>query len=269
MGCQKGGAVSGGRRSRRIGSGSGRVLSSRLTASPDCAVCFLYAGSSALLLLLANLTNYWFLSFVALVPFLYKSNQSNESTGLRLGLVFGLSFLAIASIDALVVSPLIALLRILFGTVLFAGFGWSLGWVRCRFGLNPVLVAVLWVALEAGLVQVGFTDGLFSEAKLTTPVLNSIGTLFGFLIVALIIVIINSLVIAAVEAAVAIVRAREHISSEGKSNWDLILPPGLVTQRFLPFAMERGPPVAIRHFSAGLRHLCVRPSKSCGCQTFE
>ncbi|MBI5867161.1 MAG: hypothetical protein HZB43_02530 [candidate division Zixibacteria bacterium] len=211
---------------------------------PDCASCFLYAGASALLLLLAHASNCWYLSFVALIPFLYKSNRSNEAIGLKLGFFMGLSFLTVSGIDTLVTTPWIALLRISIGTALFSLFGWTLARVRHHWGFQPVLAALLWVALEAGLMQTGFDNGLFAETELSlsVPMWHSIATLFGCLIVALIIVLINSLLLAALETAVAIVRARGHLTTEGKSNWDLILSPGLVTQSLRLVSEERGPP---------------------------
>ncbi len=244
MGCHKGGAAIGRRRSRVFGNGRVRVPSSPPTPVPECASCFLYAGASALFLLLAHVSNCWYLSFVALIPFLYKSNRSSEAAGMRLGFFLGISFLTVAGIDTLVVTPWMALLRISLGTALFSLFGWTLARVRRRWGFQPILVALLWVALEAGLMHAGIGDGLFSETELSlsVPMWHSIATLFGCLIVALIIVLINSLLLAALETAVAIVRARGHIATEGKSNWDLILSPGLVTQSLRLAAEGRGPP---------------------------
>src|SRR3990172_6008681 len=240
--CQKGGAAVGGQNHRKRG-GSVSYWHAPAICTAAGAVSFLYAGSSALLLLVANLFPvYWYLSFVALAPFLYKSSRSDQTEGLRLGFFLGLSFLTVSVVDTIPVAPFAALLKILLGTALFALFGWTVGFARRRFGFNPFIVALVWVAFEWGLVRLGFSNGLFSEAGFTPSLLHSIATLFGFLIVALIVVLVNSLLVAAWEVAVSFARARGQVSTEGKNNWDLILSPGLVAQRLLLVAEGRGPP---------------------------
>lgn len=244
--CPKGGAARrwrGGQHLRKCGGSLSYWQAPAVGTASANAVSFLYAGSSALLLLVANLfPAYWYLSFVALAPFLYKSSRSDQAEGLRLGFFLGLTFLTVSVIDAIPVAPLAALLKILLGTGLFTLFGWTVGFARRRFGFNPFIVALLWVAFEWGLVRLGFSNGLFSEAKFTPSFLHSIATVFGFLIVALIVVLVNSLLVAALEVAVSFARARGQVSTEGKNNWDLILSPGLVVQRLLLVAEGRGPP---------------------------
>ena len=241
--CPKGGATVGGRYFRERGCDPSNWRTPAAGPTTAWAVSFLYAGSSALLLLVANLfPAYWYLSFVALAPFLYKSSRSDQVEGLRLGFFLGITFLTVSGIDAIAVSPVAAALKIVLGTGLFSLFGWTVGWARQRFGFNPFVVALLWVAFESGLVRLGFDNGLFAEASLSASFFHSIATLFGFLIVALIIVLVNSLLIVALEVAVSFARARGHVTTEGKSNWDLIPSPGLVAQRLWLVAEGRGPP---------------------------
>jgi hypothetical protein len=78
---------------------------------------FLYAGSSAFFLLVANLfPNYWYLSFFALIPFIWRIIRLDALGALQLGLLFGFSFFSIYKLpDALTIA---------LGTVLFALFGW-------------------------------------------------------------------------------------------------------------------------------------------------
>jgi apolipoprotein N-acyltransferase len=241
----KGGAAVGGRYFRECGCDPSNWRTPAVGPTTAWAVSFLYAGSSALLLLIANLfPSYWYLSFVALAPFLYKSSRSDQVEGLRLGFFFGVTFLTVSGIDAITVSPIAAALKILLGTGLFSLFGWTVGWARRNFGFNPFVVGLLWVAFESGLVRLGFDNGLFAEASLSASFLHSIATLFGFLIVALIIVLVNSLLIVALEVAVSFARARGHAVTEGKRKWDLFPSPGLVAQRLWLVAEGRGPPTS-------------------------
>ncbi len=57
------------------------------------AESFIFAGSSAILLLIANLfSSCWYFSFFALAPFLYRIIKAAPIESLRLGSLLGLSF---------------------------------------------------------------------------------------------------------------------------------------------------------------------------------
>ncbi|NIN00555.1 MAG: hypothetical protein GTO24_21465 [candidate division Zixibacteria bacterium] len=136
------------------------------------AESFLFAGSSALLLLLANLfPHYWYVSFFGLTPFLYRIIKATPGESLRLGFLLGISLFGAWTINSLLSAPLVSLLKLISGTALSSLFGWSVGWARQRWGFNPSVVAVLWVGLETGLVKLGVVGGTYRRSGLLPPVL--------------------------------------------------------------------------------------------------
>jgi apolipoprotein N-acyltransferase len=255
---------------RQAGCQVGRVVSIRAPVGaklPDTfskpplvtwAESFIFAGTSALLLLIANLfPDYWYFSFFALTPFLYRIIKATPKESLRLGFLFGLSFFAVSEfgsigfVGAIHESPL---LKLISGTLLFALFGWAVGWARKHLGFYPSIVALLWVGLEIGLVKLGFINGLFGEAKLsppqagfsTHPFFHAIVGLFGFLTVSAIIVLLNSLLVLLIVKTLELTRPRGKTIQEEKRIWDLSSTPGLFTQKVYLVPEGRAPPYIIR-----------------------
>jgi len=184
------------------------------------AESFIFAGSSALLLLLTSLfPAYWYFSFFALVPFLYRIIKATPTESLRLGSLFGISFFAVSVIDSLPTSPLHSVFKILMGTGLFAVFGWAVGWARKHWGFYPSIVAMLWVGLEITLMKLGFTGGLLVQDEFSNPFLHGLVGLFGFLIVSVIIVILNSLLVLAIVKTLVATRSKADIVKEVKRKW--------------------------------------------------
>ncbi len=207
------------------------------------AESFIFAGSSALLLLLATLfPQYWYFSFFALTPFLYRIIKATPGESLRLGFLFGLSFFGASLVNSLFTSPLVSALQLLSGTALFALFGWTVGWARKRWGFYPSIVAVLWVGLEMGLVKLGFAGGLLGEAGFSHPFLHGLVGLFGFLTVSAIIVLLNSLLVLVVVKTLEIKRPRGKTATEDARILDLFFTSGLSAQKVYLVPESRAPP---------------------------
>jgi hypothetical protein len=223
------------------------------------AESFIFAGSSAFLLLVANLfPEYWYFSFFALIPFLYKIIKAEPSESLRLGILFGLSFFTVSIVGSSLTSPLSSILKLLSGIGLFGLFGWTVGRARKRWGFNPSIVALLWVGLEIGLVKLGMNQngsdlgfaqnlglgigGLFGKAELSHPSLHALVGLFGFLAVSAIIVLLNSLLVLAIVKTLELTRPRGKTIREEKRIWDLSSTPGLFAQRVYLVPEGRAPP---------------------------
>ena len=208
------------------------------------AKSFIFAGSSALLLLLANFfPHYWYLSFFALVPFLFRIIKATPNESLRLGFLFGISFFAVSVTDSLPISPIPTLLKLLLGTGLFALFGWTVGWARKRWGFYPSIVAVLWVGLEIGLTKLGFIGGVLGKAELSNPFLHGLAGLFGFIIVSAIIVLLNSLLILAIVKTLELTRPRSKTTQEASRKWDIILTLSLFSEKVYLVPDGRAPPM--------------------------
>lgn len=216
---------------------------------PTWSESFIFAGGSAFLLLLATLfPDYWYVSFFALTPFLYRIIKATPGESLRLGFLFGLSFFGLSVVDSLITSPLSSLLKLLSGTALFALFGWSVGWASRRWqdwGFNPFLVVFLWVGLELGLVRVGFVGGLLGEAGLSHSLFGGLVALFGFLTVSAIIVLFNSLLVLAIVKTLQVTRPWGRTVQEDERISDLFSTPGLFAQRVYLVPEGRAPPYII------------------------
>jgi len=198
------------------------------------AESFIFAGTSALLLLIANLfPDYWYFSFFALTPFLYRIIKASASESLRLGLLFGLSFFGVSVVNSPMVSSLRPLLTLLCGTGLFALFGWAVRWARKHWGFNPSIVALLWVGLEIGLVKLGFINGFFGETEFSNPFFGCLVDLFGFLTVSAIIVLFNSLLVLLFVKTLEVTRPRGKVVQEEEKIWNLLFTPGLFLEKFI------------------------------------
>jgi uncharacterized membrane protein len=208
------------------------------------AESFVFAGSSALLLLLANFSPiYWYFSFFALVPFLYRIIKATPTESLRLGILFGISFFAVSMTDSLSISPIPSLLKLFLGTGLFAVFGWTVGWARKHWGFNPILVALLWAGLEVGLIRLGFAGGLFGAAKLTHPFMHGLIALFGFFTVSAVIVLLNSLLVLAITKALELTRPKGKLHQKDKGIGDLFFIRHLFAERVHLVPENRAPPI--------------------------
>ena len=210
------------------------------------AESFIFAGLSAVLLLVANLFfHYWYFSFFALTPFLYRIIKATPVQSLRLGFLLGVSFFGVSVVDSLITSPLSSLLKLLSGTGLFALFGWTAGWARERWGFNPSIVALLWVGLEMGLVKLGFAGGLLGEAEFSHPFLGGLTALFGFVAVSAIIVLFNSLLVLAIVKTLEVKRPRAKSVMEEERVFDLLFTRRLFAEKVYLMPEGRAPPFAV------------------------
>jgi apolipoprotein N-acyltransferase len=205
---------------------------------------FVFSGSSALLLSVARLfPNYWYFSFFALTPFLYRIIQASPRESFRLGFLFGLSFFGVGAINSLGISTAASLLKLLSGTALFAIFGWTVGCARQRWGFNPSLVAVLWAGLELGLDKIGFTGGLLGETGFCHPFLNSLVGLFGLLAASAVIVLLNSFLAFAIIKIIKATRNTLNSASEDERIWFPLSTCNLSTERVYLLPEDRAPPL--------------------------
>jgi len=205
---------------------------------------FLYSGTSALLLLVANLfPGYWYFSFIALFPFLWRINKASTREAFRLGFLLGLTFFTFWSLDAFFVAPISTTLKIIGGTLLFALWSWAVGLAKQVFGFNPIIVSALWVFFELGLIKLGYTSGLLTHSTPSTPFFLRLVTLFGFGIISFIVVLLNSLLVKAVENIAKVFKSQEVEFSTTELSWDLVEDHKLISQKFFLIPQLRGPPI--------------------------
>ncbi|MCI0406642.1 MAG: hypothetical protein L0Z48_03190 [candidate division Zixibacteria bacterium] len=208
---------------------------------------FLFAGSSAFLLLAANLfTDYWFFAFFALIPFLYRIIRLNALGAFQLGLFFGLTFLSVYKLPDFLAVPVLTVLTVALGTVLFALFGWAVARAKEKFGFNPLFIALFWVGFELCLLKLSvFSVGAGSPRPLVgeAPYFHGLSALFGFLAVSFVIVLVNSLLVFAIEKTVSLAKARGQGVWGNESVWDPTPIPGLFAQKVYLIPAVRSPPL--------------------------
>jgi hypothetical protein len=207
------------------------------------AESLVFAGSSALLLLVANLfSHYWYVCLFSLTPLLFRVIQAAPAESLRLGFLFGLSFFGASAVDSLGSSPFSTVFRSLSGTTLFAVFGWSVGRARQRWGFNPSIVALLWAVLEMGLLKLGFTHGLLAQAQLSQPLCHSLVGLFGLLAASAVIVLLNSLLVLAIVETIRAARINRKAPVEDQRKWSFFFTRTLVAEKVYLVPEDRAPP---------------------------
>jgi hypothetical protein len=211
------------------------------------AESFIFAGSSALLLLIANLfTPYWYFPFFALIPFLYRIIKASPGESLRLGFLLGLSYFGALTSDLFFASPLDSMLKLSAGTALFALFGWSVGKARQKWGFSPSLIAVLWVVLETGMLKLGFIQGFFRGGEILHTFLHSLIGLFGFLALSAIIVLLNSLLVLAVIKSLEVKRPGWTAKVAKQISWFFSPSRNLFAEKVYLVPEGRAPPFIFR-----------------------
>lgn len=207
------------------------------------AESYIFAGTSALLLLIAKLLPYyWYLSLFALVPFLYRIIKATPTESLRLGILLGISYFAVSVTDSLSVSPIFSLFKLLLGTGLFAVFGWTVGWARRHWGFYPCIVAMLWVGLEIGLAKLGFASGILGKAGFTNLFLDRLVGLFGFLVISAIIVLLNSLLTLAIVKTLEATKPKGNTLREIKRKWKHFFTCNISSKQVFIVPKGRAPP---------------------------
>ena len=204
---------------------------------------FLFCGSSALLLLIANLfPGYWYFSFIALLPFLWQIREATARRGLRLGLLLGLTFWVFSSLDAITIAFWATSVKIVCGTILFALWGWIVGLARRRLGFNPVIVAGLWVFFELALTKLGYTTGLLAHSTPSVSFGLKLITLFGLGVISFAVVLLNVALIEVVLYSLLLLKSSSADFSSAEELIVLIENPILFIEDFLFVPGYRGPP---------------------------
>jgi len=213
---------------------------------------FQYSGASALFLLVANLfPGYWYFSFIALFPFLWKISRASAREAFRLGFLLGLTFFTFCNLDAFFLAPTSTIFKILCGALLFGLWGWAVGLAKQFFGFNPIIVSGLWVFFELALIKLGYSSGLLTYSTPTTPFILRLVTLFGFGIISFIVVLLNSFLIKAIEYVAKVFKAPTAEFSLSELSWDFIKRCNLFSQKFFLIPQLRGPPISFFCFFYG------------------
>lgn len=189
--------------------------------------------------------DYWYLSFIALIPFLGKIVNAAPRAAFRLGFFFGATFFSVSLAESFLSAPFLTLVQLAFGVTLFAVFGWGVGWIKERWGFNPLFIAALWVGFELALMKMGFARGLLDAPvlALASPFFHGLAILFGSLVISFVVVLFNSLLVLAVEKVLLLIKARPAVVPESDEIWSFSPGHSFLAQKVYLVPAGRAPPV--------------------------
>ena len=204
----------------------------------------LFAGTSAFLLLVIKiLPGYWYISFFALVPFLYRIIEATPARAMRLGFFLGICFIPVYFADALIISPIIGIIRMMGATALFALFGWVVGLSRQRWGFNPLVVAFIWVGFELASVELGFASCPLGAAGFTLPFSSGIAVLISLLAVSFFVVLANSLILILIKYFAKKLLSNDNPLPENTYKFNFPRKEFIYSKCWYNFLIPRAPPV--------------------------
>lgn len=157
---------------------------------------FICAGLSAFILSISHFySGIWFVSLFALIPFLWRVIKTNLYDSIILGVILGSCCIFIAYPEEVFNSPLTFLFRFFSLSFIFSAFGIGVNRVNKYLGLNPVIIAALWLPLEYLISNNSISGSIFIFTGNQSEVIARFSSLFGFLMVSFAIVMINSLIL--------------------------------------------------------------------------
>jgi hypothetical protein len=158
------------------------------------AESLIFSGTSAALMLIASFYQaYWYLSFVALAPFLYKIIRAGPREAARLGILLGAVYFGILFADSSLIPGPLTGLHWLGGVFFLGAFGWTIAAARERWGFNPAVIALLWAVVKLSADVSGIPDNSLWAAERGIPFLKGMGVVFGLVTISLCIILVNSI----------------------------------------------------------------------------
>jgi hypothetical protein len=163
---------------------------------------FICAGTSALILSISHIhPECWFISFFALIPFLWRLKRAGLFGSILLGFIMAVCYAFVALTGEALTAPGSFLLNLLFLSLVFSTFGIAVNRIKTYIGFNPVFIAALWLPLEYILTHYTALGSIFSLSNAGSGFVVRFGSLFGFLMISFFIVLINSISILIIEYA--------------------------------------------------------------------
>ncbi len=217
----------------------------RGSRSAGLSLCsdFLYAGSTAALLSIAKLyPDYWFVTFIALVPFLWRCAGGNRQESIRVSILLALLYVFVTTNFWQTIHILPVATRLIVYISLFLTYGLFVSAVSNRIGFQAVYVAAFWIPIEYCL-----TFFLKWEPICTLPPDSSLfyikfGSLFGLIMITFVIVFVNVLIMAICESIVRSARRYNRSVSRRKylsRFYECII---YCKHQYYSFPTGRGPP---------------------------
>jgi len=205
---------------------------------------FLWAGSSAFLMSLSHLVSgMWWISLVALVPFLWRVAHATLSSSVKVGALFAVSLAFVAS-PLGHTPPIFVLAHVSVLIILCAAFAVAVNRIARVVGFNAVFMAVLWLPVEYLLDNAGLLGGISTLSHTDSAVLVRISSLLGTLMVSFVFVLVNALLLVVIAR---VVRARpRHLAAPACAATEGAIVANSHTHHalFYHLPLRRGPPLS-------------------------
>jgi apolipoprotein N-acyltransferase len=212
---------------------------------------FLCAGTSALLIAAAHLypvkqamPALWWLSLVALTPFLWRAVKASLIDSIILGAFLAFSYCFVAFPTHTFLFSAQFLVKLLAFNLLFVFYAVAVNRMGKHIGFNAIFIAALWLPLEYALSHYAGFCSIFTFSITDSSFGYRIASLFGLLMLSFVVVLINSLILiilkniaqALLSKALLIVKTNKKTYPSSKV---ILLP-----TRWFSFPDMRAPPVA-------------------------
>jgi len=208
---------------------------------------FLYAGSSALILSLIHThPEYWFISFFALIPFLWRLTRTNLGRSVVLGIILSSCYAFVAFIDEVSVSPWTFLVKLFLLGLVFSVFGIAANRIKRYGGFNAVIfIAFFWLPLEYALSHYVHLGGIFTFSEIDSALLIRFSSLFGMLVVSFVVVLVNSLILIVLKRVVQGLRSRATFPAKEDKKPYASFKEIILQRRWYYFPDLRAPPIKV------------------------
>ena len=153
-------------------------------------------GSSAVMLAFAHVhPELWFISFIALVPFLWRLCHVDRKGALALGMILATTYVFATSVGDILFAPRAFLFKLFSLNAAFAIFGLAINRVKTYLGFDPFFIALLWFPLGYILFKYAGLGDIFYIWHTGPNLVVGFGSLFGVLLWSCVIILGNSLIL--------------------------------------------------------------------------
>ncbi|MDH3892239.1 MAG: hypothetical protein OEV49_14270 [candidate division Zixibacteria bacterium] len=211
----------------------------------DLPLSFLCAGSSALLIAVSHLyPEFWFVSLIALIPFLWRAVSVGLLESILLGVLLAASYCFVSfRLDSW--ATLGAFLFALGGlVVLFALYGTVVNRIGKYIGINVIFISAVWLPIEYALSHYTGLGSLLAMSAPESGLLFRIGSLFGMLMISFAIVIVNSIILIIIRHIADASLSRGILPSSDAERSLVSFKEIILERRYCIFPAPRAPPLS-------------------------
>ena len=140
------------------------------------------------------------LAWTSLIPLFFAIRLLRPSVALGCGILWGAGFFGFSTTAVPTEVPAtwaaLALLSLVPGIYAYLG-----AWLSRRLGFNPVVLGVAWMGVELAMQPLGLRAGLLGGVQEHATLLERVGSVLGYVLVAFFIALVNASLVSVLSAA--------------------------------------------------------------------